>query len=457
MKVSDTGTITIVGAGLAGTLLAVMLARQGKHVDLFERNPDPRGLDTAAGRSINLAIGERGRHALKTVGLLDAVDRFTIPMRGRMLHDPQGGLKLQPYGKDDSEVIYSAHRARLNMLLLDAAEATDRVRVYFNHQLHSVDRQNRRMLFTDPGDDSHREHEFEVLIGADGGGSAVRTAMGGWFDPGVQEQKLDHGYRELTIPPASGGDYCMDPNALHIWPRGDHMLIALPNPDESFTVTLFLSNSGDPGFDMLTTWPQQKAFMETHYADVVPILDDIQADFRDKPVGLLGTIRCEQWHDQGRVVLIGDAAHAVVPFHGQGMNAAFEDCVDFMSCIKNGDLHWKDVFENFQAMRIDNANAIADMAIENYLVMRESVRHPGFLLRKQLEHELERRHPRHFIARYSLVMFHRIPYAECYRRGAIQARLLDKLLQGVEQLQDTDFTKAARWINERLETVTEPV
>jgi kynurenine 3-monooxygenase len=453
MRIDATRNITIVGAGLAGSLLAVMLARKGFEVGLFERFPDPRRKSSAAGRSINLAIGERGRHALQQVGLLEAVDKFTIPMRGRMLHDPDGKLTLQPYGKDDSEVIYSAHRARLNMLLLDAAENTGRVNLFFNHELVSLDRREKQMQFRDPRDDSQHEHAYQVLIGADGGGSAVRLAMSGWIDLGVSEEKLEHGYRELTIPADKDGAFRMDPNALHIWPRGGHMLIALPNPDGSFTVTLFLSNEGEPGLDSLSEWPLQKAFMKDHFPDAVALLEHMQADFDNNPIGRLGTIRCRQWHDRDSVVLIGDAAHAVVPFHGQGMNAAFEDCVDFMHCIEETNQDWSDLFNTLQDMRLDNANAIADMAIENYLVMREYVRHAGFLVRKQLEHELERRHPHHFIARYSLVMFHRLPYAECYRRGEIQAALLDELLEGVDRIQDVDYEKAARLVSERLDPI----
>ena len=417
---------------------------------------DPRRKSSASGRSINLAIGERGRHALQQVGLLESVDKFTIPMRGRMLHDPDGKLTLQPYGKDDSEVIYSAHRARLNMLLLDAAENTGHVHLFFNHELVSLDRREKQMQFRDPRDGGQHEHAYQVLIGADGGGSVVRQAMSGWIDLGVSEEKLEHGYRELTIPAAQDGAFRMDPNALHIWPRGGHMLIALPNPDGSFTVTLFLSNEGEPGLDSLSEWPLQKMFMEDHFPDAVSLLDHMQADFDNNPIGRLGTIRCRQWHDRDSAVLIGDAAHAVVPFHGQGMNAAFEDCVDFMLCIGDTNRDWSDLFNTFQKMRIDNANAIADMAIENYLVMRESVRHSGFLVRKQLEHELERRHPKRFIARYSLVMFHRVPYAECYRRGKIQAALLDELLAGVEGIQDVDYEKAARLVSEWLDPVVEP-
>ncbi len=455
MQVSATREVVIVGAGLAGTLLALLLARRGFRVEVFERNPDPRGGHAAAGRSINLALAERGRHALRLAGMLEAVDRFTLPMRGRMLHDLDGHLTLQPYGADASEVIYSTHRALLNRTLLDAAEQTGQVQVHFDHRLEHVDWHERHLAFRDP-QGSRQIHPFEVLIGADGAGSAVREAMSAIEDLGVSEELLDHGYRELTITPAADGGFRTDPHALHIWPRGGFMLIALPNMDGSFTATLFLPNDGKPGFAQLATWPAQQDFMHHQFPDAVPLLTRLQADFRDNPVGLLGTIRCRRWHADGRALLIGDAAHAVVPFHGQGMNAAFEDVVELAHCLENTGQDWQSVFASVEERRIANANAIADMALENYVIMRDAVRDPRFLLRKALEHELERRHPQRFVARYSLVMFHRIPYTEAYARGATQAAILDRLLREADDLAAVDYALAERLISERLDILQEP-
>ena len=300
------------------------------------------------------------------------------------------------------------------------------------------------------------EHSFEVLIGADGGGSAVRKAMQKVEDLGVSEELLEHGYKELHVAPSADGGFVMDANALHIWPRGGFMMIALPNSDGSFTVTLFLSNHDDPGFEAMPDWNSQETFMHRYFPDAIPLLDDLERDFRENPVGLLGTIRCRKWHLGGKAVLLGDAAHAVVPFHGQGMNAAFEDCVEFMDCLEHGARTWENLFKRFQERRVDHANAIADMALENYLVMREAVRDPRFLLRKELEHELERRHPTRFIARYSLVMFHRMPYAEVYQRGKVQAAMLDRLLENAESLAGVDFDLAARLIGEQLGEIKLP-
>lgn len=452
MNAKPVGRVTIIGAGMAGTLLAVLLAKRGYTVELFERNPDPRRGQAPAGRSVNLALGERGRHALKQGDLLDRVDAFSIPMRGRMLHDLDGGTRLQPYGKDESEVIYSVHRARLNECLLDAAEAFDEVRVHFERRLERVDWDSRMAHFA-ADNEIGLSHEFDVLIGADGAGSALRRAMSEVADLGISEELLETGYKELTIPARSEGDHQLDPNALHIWPRGGFMLIGLANADGSFTMTLFLDNKAKdemPGFDQLGDWPAQRAFMAGQFPDAVAMMPNLEAEFRDHPIGLLGTIRCRRWHLDGRALLVGDAAHAIVPFHGQGVNAAFEDCVDLMECLDAAKGGWREVFARLQDRRRDNANAIADMALENYEIMRESVRHEGFLLRKALEHELERRHPNHFVARYSLVMFHRVPYAEAYRRGEIQADILDELLDGVSSLDDVDYGRAEQLIGEKL-------
>ena len=434
--------------------MSVLLAKKGFYVELFERNPDPRKGQSAAGRSINLVLAERGRHALDLAGLLEEVDRYTIPMRGRMLHAIDGSLTLQKYGKDESEVIWSTHRAELNRTMLDAAEASNKVRIFFDHPLKAVDWSSQTISFTGIDDKSLHSHEFEVLIGADGGGSTVRAAMQSMAELGISEDILDHGYRELTIPPGRDGGFAMDRNALHIWPRGGFMLIALPNTNGSFTVTLFLSNHDNPGFDHLLNWSQQKQFMQSHFPDVMGLLTDLEADFRDKPVGMLGTVRCKKWFYRGKGLLIGDAAHAVVPFHGQGMNAAFEDCSELLDCLEDPDQDWENVFSRFQDRRIDHANAIADMALENYLVMREAVRDPGFALLKELEHELERRHPRRFIARYSLVMFHRLPYAQVYQHGQQQAEILKRLLAGAKTLDDVDFELAARLIGEQLDVIS---
>jgi len=457
MQIGDVRRITVIGAGLAGTLQAVMLAQRGYRVDLFERFPDARKQSIPAGRSINLALAERGRHALRKIAMLDTVDEFTIPMRGRMLHDLQGQQVLQRYGKDETELIYSTHRCQLNQCLLDAAQATGRIKIYFNHQLTGIDFDQKMALFEDPLTRLQHHHSFNVLIGADGGGSQVRKAMIDGANLGLREEILDHGYRELTIPPDANGDFQLDPNALHIWPRGGFMMIALANPDSSFTVTLFLAKQGDPGFDDLLDWPAQRDFIRQQFPDAYPLLSRLQLDFEENPVGFLGTIHCDRWQINGKVLLIGDAAHAIVPFHGQGMNAAFEDCTVLMNMLDQApaDMSWKELFEDFETQRRPDTRAISEMTLENYSIMRESVRDPKFLLGKKLEHELERRHPDRFIARYSMVMFHRIPYSTVQQRGSIQAGLLDELLTDADTLEKIDFRHAARLIDKSLEPLSQ--
>ncbi len=446
MKPLSTTHISIVGAGLAGALLATLLARRGLDVVLFERHPDPRGSEARSGRSINLALAARGRHALQLAELLEQVDRFTLPMGGRLMHSEWGDLTRQPYGASEDEVIWSVHRRRLNRLLLDAAESTGRVELRFGHALTGVNWARSRLQFAHGGD-----APFDRVLGADGAGSALRQAMSEETDLGAREELLDHGYLELTVPPDDHGDFALDPGALHIWPRGGFMMIALPNEDRSFTGTLFLPRSGDVSFERLSDWMHQEDFFHLHFPDAVPLLPRLRQDFAEHPVGILGTVRCRRWRLGDRALLLGDAAHAIVPFHGQGMNAAFEDCAAFVDLLDDTGGDWDETFRRFEAERRPQANAIADMALENYQVMRMAVRDPVFLLRKRLEHELERRFGDRFVPRYSLVMFHRGPYTDAYRRGEIQAKILDRLLDGAGTLEEVDFDEAARLVTGRLQ------
>ena len=441
----STPEITLVGAGLAGSLLAIFLARRGHRVTLFERRPDPRttAAPASAGRSINLALANRGIAALEEVGVMERVRPELIPMVGRMLHDEEGQLRLVPYGNKAHEVIYSVSRAGLNALLLDAAEATGRVSIRFGETVGGLDFANRRVL--------PQESSYDVLIGTDGSASAVRAAIlersGGRLD----EEPLGHGYKELSIPPADGGGFRMDRNALHIWPRGEYMLIALPNVDGSFTVTLFLPNHGVESFHALTTPEAVYALFERRFADAIPLMPRLGDDFFGNPTGHLETIRCAPWSYGDQALVLGDAAHAIVPFHGQGMNAAFEDCGALDRCLEDPDRPWNEVFAEFEKRRRPDTDAIADMALENYVEMRSTVREPKFQLKKELAFRLEERHPGRFIPRYSMVMFHTIPYAEAKRRGAIQEEILDALTAEAASVDDVDFARADRLIAERLQ------
>jgi kynurenine 3-monooxygenase len=366
-------------------------------------------------------------------------------MAGRMLHDEEGNLRLIPYGNKPHEVIYSVSRAGLNTLLLDAAEATGRVSIRFEEAVSGMDFANRRVL--------PQQIPYDVLIGTDGSASAVRGAIlertGGRYD----EEPLGHGYKELSIPPAPGGGFRMERGALHIWPRGEYMLIALPNIDGSFTVTLFLPNRGEESFEALTTPRAVLALFERRFPDAIPLMPRLEEEFFENPTGHLETIRCEPWSLEDQALVLGDAAHAIVPFHGQGMNAAFEDCLAFDRGLADLDRPWKAIFAEFEERRRPDTDAIAAMALENYVEMRSTVREPKFQLKKDLSFRLEERHPRVFIPRYSMVMFHTIPYAEARRRGAIQEGILEELTREAASLEGVDFARADRLISERLGTV----
>lgn len=443
-----TPEITLVGAGLAGSLLAIFLARRGHRVKILERRPDPRKAGAVGGRSINLALANRGIAPLEEVGVMDSVRPELIPMVGRMLHDEEGRLKLIPYGNKPHEVINSVSRAGLNSLLLDAAESTGRVSIRFAETVGGVDFANRRVLPQDA--------PYDVLIGTDGSASAIRASIlkraDGWLD----EAPLGHGYKELSIPPAPGGGFRMEKGALHIWPRGEYMLIALPNIDGSFTVTLFLPNEGEESFQALTTPEAVCSLFERRFADAVPLMPGLIEDFFSNPTGHLETIRCSPWSFEDQALVLGDAAHAIVPFHGQGMNAAFEDCSAFDRCLEDPDRPWNEIFAEFEETRRPNTDAIADMALENYVEMRSTVREPKFQLKKDLSFRLEERHPDRFIPRYSMVMFHAIPYAEARRRGAIQEGILDELTSRAASVDEVDLDRADRLIAERL-TGSHPV
>ena len=433
-------SIHIIGAGLVGSLLAIFLARQGHRVHLLEKATDPRNAEYSGGRSINLALSERGMHALRQVDLLDAVLAKAVPMRGRMVHQADAKPTLQPYGNSPHEVIYSVHRRLLNNQLLDAAEQAG-VQVRFEHALTDIDLDDNLLKLTQ-GDDLVEE-TFDVVIGADGAGSQVRNKIEEIRGFQALSDMLDHGYKELFVAADDNGDHQLDANALHIWPHGGFMMIALPNADGSFTNTLFMPHQDHPAsFSALKDPAAVGPFFADKFADAVPLLPDLNEQFSRNPIGHLGTLRCAHWHVSDKLCLIGDAAHAIVPFHGQGMNAGFEDCSVFALLVEAIGPNWQQVFDEFEQMRMPQAKAIADMALENYIEMRSSVADPGYQLRRQLEQELERRMPEIFVPRYSMVMFHRIPYAEAQWRGNIQQDILQQACAGKSKLSDVDMPRA---------------
>jgi kynurenine 3-monooxygenase len=443
--------VRIVGAGPTGALLAILLQRRGFAVELYESRPDPRGGRAESGRSINLALADRGIHALQIAGVFEDVKGTMLPMRGRLIHHTDGTTLLQPYGQRPNELIYSVSRHRLNQALLEVAARRPGVSVHFEHRFESADFRNRTALIRDLRGDRSIAVPMEPMLATDGAGSLMRRRMSALELIDARETDLEHGYKELTIPADAAGGHPMARDALHIWPRGNYMLIALPNDDGSFTATLFLPKHGAVSFASLTETSAIDRFLTQNFPDARGLMPACVAEFKQHPVGFLGTVTAAPWAHQGTAALIGDAAHAIVPFHGQGMNCCFEDCVEFDACLGRH-ASWHAVFAEFGALRKPDTDAIAAMSLDNYLEMRERVVDPRFQLQQALSLELERRFPRRFIPRYSMVMFHHeIPYRAAQQRGSVQAQLLDELTADpVSTLADVDYGRAAREIDARL-------
>lgn len=413
----------LIGSGLAGGLLAAYLGRRGYEVDLYERRADPREGNIVGGRSINLAISTRGIHALEQIGIADDALRHAIPMRGRMIHDRSGVLHFAPYDVDPKKCINSIGRASLNTTVIEAALRYPNVRVHFNHKCTDVDLDAvKAQLETENGELTVRG---DAVIGVDGAFSAVRKSMQEKLDHfHYDESYLAHGYKELTIPPAPDGSWQIEKNALHIWPRKSFMMIALPNPDGSFTCTLFWEFEGARSFATTTTDADVRRFFEGEFPDAVPLMPTLLEDFKQNPTGSLVTIRCAPWFYRDKVCLLGDAAHAVVPFYGQGMNAAFEDCVVLDECLKEFPNDRERAFARYFERRKENADALADLAIGNFIEMRDKTASKAFRAKKKLDHFLEATLPGWYLPLYTMVTFTRIPYALAARRARLQDRTL---------------------------------
>ena len=448
-------TINIVGAGQCGTLMAIMLARHGYAVDVFERFTDPRIEDAEAGRSINLALAARGLNALQQVGIDALIQPMLVPMQGRMVHQADGTTDFLRYGQQAHEQIYSVTRLGLNQVLLGVADDMPNVHLNFQQNAIGYDAPDRTVHVRNEIDGSLYQIEAEPLLAADGAGSIIRRSFDGTGTFGGIESLLAHGYKELSIPAGASGEYQLAADALHIWPRGGFMLIALPNPGGDFTLTLFLPVAGENSFEQLVDYASVINFFEAHFADAAELIPDLCHDVLNHPLGILGTVRCRHWHDRGNVLLLGDAAHAIVPFHGQGMNLAFEDCVLLDRIVRYHRNDWPSIFARFEAEQLANANAIADMALDNYIEMRDTVRDPKFALRKALAFELERMLPERFIPRYSMVMFHAdIPYLVAQQRGEVQKALLEEFTQSVDSLDEVDLDAAAAAASDRLRPIS---
>ena len=441
--------ITLIGAGLNGPLLAIGLARRGFQVDLFERRPDMRRVRMSAGRSINLALSTRGIHALTAAGLWGDMRKIVIPMAGRMMHSISSELTFQPYGKDEAEVIYSISRADLNIALLNAAEATG-VRIHFEQRCTDIDLKAGSVQLRDEQTGAERTLKSDVTIGCDGSASAIRAAMLKLNRFNFSQQYLDYGYKELTIPAKPGGTHVMDSNALHIWPRGNYMLIALPNIDGTFACILFLPFDGPDSFAKLSTPAVVQEFFRARFPDAVGLMPALTDNFFANPTGSMVTVKCLPWHVEGRALLLGDASHAIVPFFGQGINCGFEDCSSLLELIDQHGSDWQRVFPEFEEARKINTDAIADLAVENFVEMRDRVADPRFLFRKKIELALEARYPQLFVPKYAMVTFHRIPYSIALQRGVAQDQILTELCDSINRVEDLDWARADELIRHTL-------
>ena len=414
--------ITLVGAGLAGSLFAVMLGKRGHDVTIYERRPDPRKRPAGRSRSINLAISTRGIHAMSQVGLDRLVLDMAIPMRGRMIHGLDGSRSFQPYGTEAHHVINSVSRGALNEILIEAAESRANIRVLFGKRCVEVDLDAASCAFEDAETGAMERVTADLVVSADGAYSEVRAAMQRTDRFEYSQSYLPHGYKELTIPPKGDGSFAVEPNALHIWPRGGFMMIALPNRDGTFTCTCFWPFEGPNGLHSLKNEKEVLDYFRHVFPDAVPLIPTLAEDYLANPVGSLVTVRCAPWHWKDRAVLLGDAAHAIVPFYGQGANAAFEDCVLLDRCMQDSPNDLEGAFARYGAERKEHADALADLAIGNFIEMRDKTGSKVFLAGKRFEKVLHRLFPRWFVPLYYLVTFSRTPYADAVRQAKTQWR-----------------------------------
>lgn len=444
---TDRRQVVVVGAGPVGCVLSILLAERGYAVSTYEKRPDMRVADIDGGRSINLVLTRRGLRALEMLGFREAMLQLSVPVLGRMMHSTEGELRYQPYGKDDSECNYSISRDQLNAYLLDRAERAG-CQLHFSCALTEADFDAGRLRFENA--DGAFDVSTETVFGCDGAGSGVRKTL--VEDHGAQDslEWLEHGYKETHFPADDDGEFAMAGHALHIWPRGSHFLMGLANTDGSFTGTVYLKNEGPESFESLDTVEKVTSFFEAHYPDAIELLDeDYAQQFLDLPLGHLGTVRCAPWHYKDRALLLGDAAHAIVPFFGQGLNSGFEDCAVLMELLDESD-DLTAVFEAFYHRRKTNVDAIADMALENFVEMRDRVADDHFLLKKAIEQRLEQEYPDLYRSRYATVMYSYNGYRAAYEAGKIQSTILDELARDAASADDVDLDVARQLIDRKL-------
>lgn len=459
---TPTNTIQILGAGPVGCLAATLLSQRGFQTRIYERRSDSRKQGAYGGRSINLALSDRGFMSLAKAGLDGEIKSVGLPMSGRMVHHKGGQVGYQPYGQE-GQAIYSVSRSGLNFKLMDLAEAHG-IPIHFEARCLEVDLVQKSLQMESP-QGQHRE-TYSVLLGTDGAYSALRGSLQKTDRFDYSQTYLPHGYKELHIPPTASGDFAMDPGGLHIWPRGQYMMIALPNPDRSFTCTLFMPYEADPGrgvrvgLNDLHTDEAVQAFFEEDFADTLPLMPDLLRDFHHNPTSSLMTVRCAPWNYDAALIL-GDAAHAIVPFYGQGLNAGFEDVRVLTDFLDQAELQpdsetglWAEVFAAFAQARKADADAIAQLALDNFVEMRDKVADPRFVYQKRLEARMQERHPQRWIPLYSQVTFQpEIPYHQAYRHGQDQQHFMDRILDQIPEESREDWDWIDRMLDREMETL----
>ena len=426
---SSQKNITVVGAGLVGSLVSIYLAKRGHKVDIYERRNDMRKADLIAGRSINLALSDRGWRGLEGVGIADEIKKIAIPMYGRSIHMKDGSSTYQAYGKDN-QAIYSVSRAGINMRLMDLAEQQPNVTLHFDERCDKLDRKANELSFYNTSTNVSSKIKSDLVLGSDGAFSAVRTQMqfqSDRFD--YQQFYIDAGYKELVIPAGANGEHLIEKNCLHIWPRGSYMMIALPNMDGSFTCTLFFQMEGKVSFDTIKTEEEVMAFFKQEFPDAVSLMPTLIEDWMNNPTSSLVTVKCKPWVWDEKIALIGDAAHAIVPFYGQGMNCGFEDCVVLNELMdKHGDINGA-CLKEYEALRKPDGDAIADLAIANFIEMRDKTADKTFLLQKKIEAHFSAKHSEKWIPLYSMVTYTpSIRYSEALVAGNKQQSIMDKIM-----------------------------
>ncbi len=427
-------TATIVGAGLVGSLWAVYLSKAGYKVTIVERRPDIRKAEISAGKSINLALSTRGWKALDTVGVGDEIRKIAIAMPGRMMHDLKGNLTYQPYGKE-GQAIYSVSRGGVNAKMMDIAEKQGNAQIFYNEKCVDVNLE-KGIVYTETQTGEQKEYHSDLVFAADGAFSAVRYNAMQKIDRFDYSQKyVEDGYREILLPANADGSYKLEKNALHIWPRGRFMLIALPNEDGSFTCTLFMPFKGENSFETLTTKQAVNTFFQTTFPDFYAMMPNIANAWEDHPLSSLAIIRCYPW-THGKTALIGDAAHATVPFYGQGMNCGFEDCSVLWELMQKHNEDWKKIFEEYQVMRKPDGDGVQDLSLHNYYVMRDYVADPKFLLQKKIEAHFSEKYPDKWMPLYSQVTFSHIRYSEAWKKGQIQDAIMKKVIAKINNIEE---------------------